>query len=75
MLVQLNVENYRCPLPLMMTKKALKTLSVGDQLEVIFSRESAAENFIDFCIQHQCELQEKRILASHSFVIVFRKIV
>ena len=42
---QLDTREYRCPLPLLMTKKAVKTLALNDVLTVLLSSESNIEDF------------------------------
>jgi UPF0033 protein HI_0242 len=46
---QLDTLEYRCPLPLLMTKKAVKTLALNDVLTVLLSSESNIEDFRLLC--------------------------
>ena len=42
---QLDTREYRCPLPLLMTKNAVKTLAQNDVLTVWLAAESDIEDF------------------------------
>ena len=46
---QLDTREYRWPLPLLMTKKAVKTLTLNDVLTVLLSSESNIEDFRLLC--------------------------
>lgn len=46
---QLDTREYRYPLPLLMTKKAVKTLTLNDVLTVLLSSESNIEDFRLLC--------------------------
>ena len=50
---QLDTREYRCPLPLLMTKKAVKTLAPNDVLTVWLAAESDIEDFRLFCEAQQ----------------------
>ena len=63
---QLDTRDYRCPLPLLMTKKAVNTLAPNDVLTVWLAAESDIEDFRLFCEAQQLfidfEDQAQRIL-------------
>lgn len=42
---QLDLTAYRCPLPLLMTKKALKGLEQGDKLYLLLNHDVALNDF------------------------------
>ena len=50
---QLDTRAYRCPLPLLMTKNAVKTLALNDVLTVWLAAESDIEDFRLFCEAQQ----------------------
>ena len=50
---QLDTREYRCPLPLLMTKNAVNTLAPNDVLTVWLSAESDIEDFRLFCESQQ----------------------
>ena len=50
---QLDTREYRCPLPLLMTKNAVKTLAPNDVLTVWLAAESDIEDFCLFCEAQQ----------------------
>ena len=50
---QLDTREYRCPLPLLMTKNAVKTLALNDVLTVWLAAESDIEDFRLFCEAQQ----------------------
>ncbi|WP_109077661.1 sulfurtransferase TusA family protein [Aggregatibacter kilianii] len=54
---QLDTRDYRCPLPLLMTKKALVRLTAGDELVVLLSAESTVEEFRLLCEKQHCVLE------------------
>lgn len=70
---QLNLIDYRCPLPLLMLKKTLHSLSQDDELEVTISRESAAENFEDLGEKTHCELVKKYPLSENKYLLILYK--
>ena len=63
---QLDTREYRCPLPLLMTKKVVNTLAPNDVLTVWLAAESDIEDFRLFCEAQQLfidfEDQAQRIL-------------
>ena len=63
---QLDTREYRCPLPLLMTKKAVNTLAPNDVLTVWLAAESDIEDFRLFCEAQQMFIdvvdQAQRIL-------------
>lgn len=63
---QLDTREYRCPLPLLMTKNAVNTLAPNDVLTVWLSAESDIEDFRLFCEAQQLFIdvvdQTQRIL-------------
>ncbi|PJG85437.1 sulfurtransferase TusA family protein [Conservatibacter flavescens] len=54
---QLDTQQYRCPIPLLMTKKAILGLNKGDVLEVNLNTESAVEDFVLLCKTLHCSIQ------------------
>ncbi|MCK3658901.1 hypothetical protein A4G18_09325 [Pasteurellaceae bacterium Pebbles2] len=46
---QLDLRQYRCPLPLLMAKKALDNLPTGAILELVLNEQSAVQDFIVLC--------------------------
>jgi len=58
---QLDTREYRCPLPLLMTKNAVKTLAQNDVLTVWLAAESDIEDFRLFCEAQQLviDLEDK----------------
>ena len=50
---QLDTREYRCPLPLLMTKNAVNTLAPNDVLTVWLATESDIEDFRLFCEAQQ----------------------
>lgn len=65
---QLDLTAYRCPLPLLMTKKALLGLSKGDILHLSLSDDANVDDIRLLCIElgysfqqpPPCEQQSKR---------------
>ena len=58
---QLDTREYRCPLPLLMTKNAVNILAPNDVLTVWLSAESDIEDFRLFCEAQQLviDLEDK----------------
>lgn len=54
---QLDTRHYRCPLPLLMTKKALVNLTANDELTVLLSTESTIEEFRLLCEKLHCTFE------------------
>lgn len=46
---QLDLSQYSCPLPLLMTKKVLKTLSDGARLTLLLNQNASLSDFTLFC--------------------------
>ncbi|WGE89887.1 sulfurtransferase TusA family protein [Actinobacillus arthritidis] len=46
---QLDLRQYRCPLPLLMTKKALNQLALNEQLVLLLDLTSSVQDFELFC--------------------------
>lgn len=53
---QLDTTAYRCPLPLLMVKKVLPDLQVGDELRVLLNTDSTIEDFKPLCETAHCDL-------------------
>lgn len=45
----LDLRGLRCPLPVLRTKKVLKSLAPGDEVEVLATDPQALKDFIAFC--------------------------
>ncbi|MDG6895632.1 sulfurtransferase TusA family protein [Volucribacter amazonae] len=54
---QLDLRQYRCPLPLLMTKQALGHLNLDDELILWLSPASAVQDFEGLCRQMGYRLQ------------------
>lgn len=54
----LDVKGLNCPLPILRTKKALKTVAVGDLLQVIATDPGSVKDMDVFCRQTGNELVE-----------------
>ena len=61
---QLDTRDYRCPLPLLMVKKALAQLAQDDSLLVLMSAESQVQEFQLLCetLNCDCHLNEDQTL-------------
>lgn len=46
---RLDLTTYRCPLPLLMTKRALATLQQGDRLFISLSNDAAVNDIVQLC--------------------------
>lgn len=57
---QLNVLGYVCPHVQVFTEKALKKLSAGDELTVIFDNPSSGESISYLCAESGDQLLEKQ---------------
>ena len=57
---QLDLTAYRCPLPLLMIKKALATLAKGDVLWVTLAEHSSVEDIRLLCSELGYEFQSKQ---------------
>ncbi|TCP96826.1 TusA-related sulfurtransferase [Cricetibacter osteomyelitidis] len=74
---QLNVTKYRCPIPVLTVKKALKTLNVNDELRVLINNESTVEDFKLLCETNHCTiLLEATIETNHPAqkTLIIRKV-
>lgn len=48
---QLDLTTYRCPMPLLITKKALKSLQQGDMLSLKLNSENGSSDIQLYCHQ------------------------
>ncbi len=46
---QLDLSDYRCPLPVLMTKRALRSLTQGERLSVIVRHDVSLNDFALLC--------------------------
>ncbi|AOF53488.1 sulfurtransferase TusA family protein [Rodentibacter caecimuris] len=63
---QLDTRNYRCPLPLLMIKKALATLTENDSLLLLISTETDIKDIELVCKTLNCFCQPN---GDHSFIL------
>ncbi|WP_077433839.1 sulfurtransferase TusA family protein [Rodentibacter ratti] len=63
---QLDTRGYRCPLPLLMIKKALASLGENDRLLVLISTESSKKEIEQLCESLDCLYQRNE---EHSFIL------
>ncbi|MGV6989025.1 sulfurtransferase TusA family protein [Testudinibacter sp. P80/BLE/0925] len=70
---QLDTTEYRCPLPLLMVKKALSDLQTGDELRILLNTESTIEDFKLLCETVSCILVSTEN-SSAQFSLIVRKI-
>lgn len=57
---QLDLRSYLCPLPLLMTKKALVHLKQGDRLNVLLNDKSSVADFELLCQQYGYKLRKQK---------------
>lgn len=69
---RLDLSGYDCPLPLLMTKKALNSLAVGDSLTLVLNRSVAVEDFRLLCRQLHCRWQAEQQF-EHGFQLTLCK--
>lgn len=50
----LDLTSYSCPLPLLMTKKAMNDLKKGDSLLVLLNKQSCLADFELLAKEHHC---------------------
>lgn len=58
MLYHMDLTQYRCPLPLLMAKRALKQLEINDELVLQLNSQSAVQDFRLLCEQLGYNLQQ-----------------
>ncbi|WP_077493918.1 MULTISPECIES: sulfurtransferase TusA family protein [Rodentibacter] len=63
---QLDTQDYRCPLPLLMIKKSLVALTKDDSLLVLISTESSEKEIEQLCESLDCLCQRNE---DHSFIL------
>jgi tRNA 2-thiouridine synthesizing protein A len=56
----LDARGLKCPLPVLKAKKAMKSISSGDTLEVIATDPGAPKDFEEFCAATGYKLLESR---------------
>lgn len=57
---RLDLSGYDCPLPLLMTKKALNSLAIGDCLTLVLNRSVAVGDFRLLSLQCHCTWQAEQ---------------
>ena len=55
---QLDVSRYLCPLPMLMTKKALQQLAIGDQLWLTLGPQTNIREITLLCEQHGYHVEQ-----------------
>ncbi|UKH16253.1 sulfurtransferase TusA family protein [Actinobacillus pleuropneumoniae] len=67
---QLDLRQYRCPLPLLMTKKALNQLALNERLVLLLDLASSVQDFELLCEEYGYELvQDTQISRYYSLSI------
>lgn len=57
---QLDLTAYRCPLPLLMAKKAVSTLAKGDCLQLLLASENGTSDLQCWCEHQSFSFQVKQ---------------
>ena len=70
---QLNLTAFRCPIPILSAKKALKNLDKNDELMLILNLESAVENFSIFAEENSVALVEQYYVSEKEFIVILKK--
>ena len=65
---QLDVRQYRCPVPVLMTKRALASLQAGDQLTVLVTEQSTVHD-----VQLLCEEMGYALAINDAFTLEISK--
>lgn len=68
---QLDLTAYRCPLPLLMTKKALQQLQFGQRLCVHLNENATLNDFITLSETLAVSLQS--VPCEHGFILYFQR--
>jgi tRNA 2-thiouridine synthesizing protein A len=71
--VMLDAKGLSCPLPILKARKALRSMSAGQTLEVLSNDPAAPDSFTDFCTSAGHELLECINLEGNTFRIVIKR--
>ncbi len=69
----LNARGLQCPLPILKTKRALRSVSIGGLLEVMATDPGSPDDFVAFCESTGNELIESRAIGD-GFRFVIRRL-
>lgn len=70
---QLDLRQYRCPLPLLMAKKALNQLSTNEQLILSLNLESSVQDFELLCEEYGYELAIDPLIDQYHSLAIRKK--
>lgn len=70
---QLDLRQYRCPLPLLMAKKALNQLSTNEQLILSLNLESSVQDFELLCEEYGYELAIDSLIDQYHSLAIRKK--
>lgn len=69
----LDLTAYRCPIPLLATKKATVTLQTGDVLTVLLHKDIALQDFHLLCKEMSCEIKIQRSSDDQITLFIIKK--
>lgn len=67
---QLDLKGFTCPVPLLRTKKALKTLSAGDTLTLLITDPNTKGDLTRFCRKGSCKIIHESSQDDHDVFIL-----
>ncbi|WP_373766495.1 sulfurtransferase TusA family protein [Glaesserella sp.] len=68
---QLDLSDYRCPLPVLMTKRALHSLMPGERLSVIVRHDVSLNDFALLCEKIGARLLQSECLNNGKWTLQF----
>ncbi|AUI65563.1 MULTISPECIES: sulfurtransferase TusA family protein [Glaesserella] len=69
----LDLSNYRCPIPLLMAKRAIEKLHRNEQLDIILNSESLLQDFFLLCHTHQCQIHINENTSNNLMSLTIKK--
>lgn len=69
----LDLTAYRCPLPLFMAKRAIKLLSVDEQLCIHLHQDAVLKDFVYLCEKHSCQIETLKHNSDNSIILITKK--
>lgn len=70
---QLDLSDYRCPLPILMTKRAIKLLGIDDQLCICLHQDAILKDFILLCDEQDCDISFQKDMTNKVILVIEKK--
>ncbi len=67
---ELDLKGYTCPVPLLRTKKALKSMASGELLKLLITDPNTKSDLARFCQRGSCQVIDESKSTDHDVFII-----